>query len=332
MKQEPFVSVVIPTYNRAHILPAAIDSVLAQTYRNFEIVVVDDGSRDDTADQIAIAMGRIAGDGERTARLRYFHQANQGQSAARNLGIAEARGDWIAFLDSDDIWLPEKLMSQVRAIEKFETNCGCCITDARLVDRAGLDTTAFRHAGWRMEGLAGIIDEPAPILAKGVGGVWVQTLVARADLVRKSGGFDPNIHFGEDHDFLFRLALDSAFCYVNQPLALIERTNATVDPTVTARTWDQEDFRLRAHQLMYEKWLGRAEVTGEMRGTIVGNLRSVHSAWANLHLHAGRFDQARRAVSTAISYQPTPQLAIKWALTWAAPHLARKIVPKVGAY
>ncbi len=331
MKQDPLVSVVIPTYNREQLLPAAIDSVLAQTYREFEIVVVDDGSTDRTADKIESMSRSISEDGGRTPRIRYFHQSNQGQSAARNKGIAEAKGDWIAFLDSDDVWLPEKLMSQIRAIEQFEESCGGCFSDARLVDRGQLDTTAFHLAGWQFEELIGVIADPAPSLAKAFGGVWVQTLIARSDLVRKIGGFDPDLHFGEDYDFLFRLALETAYCYVNRPLAVIERTNADIDPTVALRSWDQVDFRLRAQQSMYEKWLRAANVPADVRRTIIGNLRSVHSAWANWHLETGQFDQARRAVSTAMKYQPTPQLAIKWALTWAAPRVARKITPKTAA-
>ena len=195
MKQDPLVSVVIPTYNREQLLPAAIDSVLAQTYREFEIVVVDDGSTDRTADKIESMSRSISEDGGRTPRIRYFHQSNQGQSAARNKGIAEAKGDWIAFLNSDDVWLPEKLMSQIRAIEQFEESCGGCFSDARLVDRGQLDTTAFHLAGWQFEELIGVIADPAPSLAKAFGGVWVQTLIARSDLVRKIGGFDPRSPF-----------------------------------------------------------------------------------------------------------------------------------------
>ena len=127
------------------------------------------------------------------------------------------------------------------------------------------------------------------------------------------------------------MALETAYCYVNRPLAVIERTNADIDPTVALRSWDQVDFRLRAQQSMYEKWLRAANVPADVRRTIIGNLRSVHSAWANWHLETGQFDQARRAVSTAMKYQPTPQLAIKWALTWAAPRVARKITPKTAA-
>lgn len=327
MRQEPFISVVIPTYNREQALVSAIDSVLAQTYRGFEIVVVDDGSTDRTAEKIERIIGQNSKSGRQTPTIQYFSQSNKGQSVARNKGIEEATGNWVAFLDSDDIWLPEKLMWQVRAIEQFGENCGACFSDARLVDSGHLDTTAFRHAGWQYGEMIGFIADPMPLIAKAFG-IWVQTLVVRSDMVRKIGGFDADLHFGEDYDFLFRLALETAYCYVNRPLAVIERTNTTIDPTVASRSWDKPDFRLREQLYMYEKWLNKVEQTSDVRRTIINNLRDVHSRWANWYLETGQFDQARRAVSTAMKYQPTLQLAVKWALTWATPRIARTITPK----
>jgi len=100
------VSVIIPAYNGAAFLPEAIDSVLAQDYEPLEILVVDDGSTDDTHDVLR----------PYAPRIRYFYQENRGPSAARNLGIERARGDLIAFLDADDRWLPGKLAAQVAAL------------------------------------------------------------------------------------------------------------------------------------------------------------------------------------------------------------------------
>ena len=102
-KTNPRVSVIIPTYNRGWTLQAAMDSVLAQTYLDFELIVVDDGSSDDTAEILAAY-------GPEVKRIR---QANAGVSAARNTGIRAARGELVAFLDSDDRWLPDKLKVQV---------------------------------------------------------------------------------------------------------------------------------------------------------------------------------------------------------------------------
>ena len=119
----PKVSVIIPTYNRAAKVRNAIESVLAQTFSDLEVIVVDDGSSDDTGK----ILGEVFGD-----RIRYYFQANQGVSVARNKGIVEARGEWIAFLDSDDLWEKDKLEWQFKALEQFGPQCGACYTDVRL--------------------------------------------------------------------------------------------------------------------------------------------------------------------------------------------------------
>src|ERR1700751_873927 len=102
----PTVSVIIPTFNRGKLVVNAIRSVLCQTYRDYEIIVVDDGSTDDTAEALTPYMDRI----------QYVYQVNQGTSAAKNKGIQLARGRWISVLDSDDLWLPTKLEAQLKAV------------------------------------------------------------------------------------------------------------------------------------------------------------------------------------------------------------------------
>ncbi|MBI3999274.1 MAG: glycosyltransferase [Candidatus Omnitrophica bacterium] len=104
----PLVSVIIPTYNREHLLVDAVESVLSQTFKDYELIVVDDGSTDGTEEII-----KRKYDG----KIRYFKQENQGISGARNRGIREAKGEYIAFLDSDDLWLPEKLEKQVAFLD-----------------------------------------------------------------------------------------------------------------------------------------------------------------------------------------------------------------------
>lgn len=105
---DPLVSVVIPSYNRAHVIAETLDSVLAQTYRNLEIIVVDDGSKDDTAGAVKPYLGKIV----------YLPQKNGGLASARNAGMARATGEYIAWLDSDDLWNPEKIAVQVAVMQR----------------------------------------------------------------------------------------------------------------------------------------------------------------------------------------------------------------------
>ena len=328
MDQKPLISVVIPTYNRAQMVVAAIKSVFAQTYPRLEVVVVDDGSVDGTADAIQNLSGHISS-GSGKPEIRYIYQPNMGQSRARNTGIAAAHGDWIAFLDSDDYWVRDKIEWQLRAIEQFKSECGACVSDARLVNKSdNMDTTAFRLVGKCYRELIGILPNAAADLAKLVDGSWVQALVVRSDLAKQIGGFDADLHFMEDHDFLFRLSLVTSYCYVNLPLAVIDRTSTATDPNARVRAWDSAEFRLRAQQHMYEKWLTLSrDLPPGVQTTIVRILRAVHSAWANLYLQREQFDLAGQAVSTAIGYELTANLALKSVLTRIAPRIARKIVP-----
>ncbi len=107
--EQPLVSVIIPTYNRADLIGHTLDSAINQSYRNLEIIVIDDGSVDNT-EEVVKAIG--------DSRIRYIrHQTNCGGSTARNTGIEAARGEYIAFLDSDDIWVPNKIQLQLASIQ-----------------------------------------------------------------------------------------------------------------------------------------------------------------------------------------------------------------------
>src|SRR5208283_2928313 len=221
MGYRPFVSVVIPTYNRAQETIAAIESVLAQTYPNFEIIVVDDGSTDGSIE----AIQRFTD--QRTSYCRqifFFSQPNQGASAARNTGISKARGEYIAFLDSDDSWEDEKLECQMQALEQFKNECGVCFTDARLVNNSGMDISSFQLHGRNYKQLIGIDRDAVKSLAESFSGFWISSLLVRADLVRQIGGFTGDISFVEDRDFHFRLSLVTSVAYVNKQLIRTDRS------------------------------------------------------------------------------------------------------------
>lgn len=111
MDQGPLVSVILPTYNRAHMIPVAIESVLNQSYKNWELIIIDDGSRDNTKSAVATYM-------ERDDRIKYHFQSNGGAGAARNTGLRMAKGDYVTFLDSDDQYLKDKIWKQLNLILK----------------------------------------------------------------------------------------------------------------------------------------------------------------------------------------------------------------------
>lgn len=304
---------------------AAIESIFAQTYPRLEIIVVDDGSTDGTAEAIHSIISQSSLGREKRPEIHYLFQQNMGPSRARNEGLKAAKGDWIAFLDSDDLWLPEKIELQLRAVEQFNDQCGVCICDARLVDKStNLDTTAFLLAGNTYEEPTGIIPQATVGLVRSIGGMWIQTAVVRGDLAKQVGGFDGDLRFAEDQDFLFRLSVVTNFCYVNVPLAVIDRARAATDPNVGARAWDGVEFRLKAKQQMYEKWLLDTNLPPTVSTAVIQSLRSIHSAWANLYLQREQFGLAREAITVAIGYGLTPNLAAKWALIRIAPRILKE--------
>jgi glycosyltransferase involved in cell wall biosynthesis len=328
-----FISVVVPTFNRTKIVMAAIESVLAQTYPAFEIIVVDDGSSDGTGEMLQRFIDERSRAGKAAPEIRYFYQSNQGQSAARNKGIAEARGEWIAFLDSDDPWDPEKLEWQARAIAQFRDESDACFTDARMSNNLSLNTTAFRSSDSHFDQLMGTFPGAALCLTKAFGTCWLQTFVIRTDTIRRLGGFDRELRFAEDQDFLFRLALTTNYCYVNKPLVSIDRTDIHSDPSAAPRPWDSVEVRLQGRQFMYEKWLKLgAALSPTVRKSCIENLRAIHSAQANLYLENENYKKAREAIGIAIQYQTTWALVGKWLLVNLAPKVARSLAPKSATF
>lgn len=196
----PFFSIVIPTYNRSQLLEETLASVFAQEFTDYEVLVADDGSKDDTPE----VLSRYAG------RVRALRQENQGQGAARNLGIRHATGQYVVFLDSDDLWFPWTLTTYHQAIDMYGGPSVVMGTPAR-----------FR----RVEELAGV--HPEPLRAHAFADYFatasesfVRTaciLAARTEALRRVGGFTTRRIISEDHDLLYRLGIEPGFVWIEAP-------------------------------------------------------------------------------------------------------------------
>ena len=320
--ENPKVSVIIPTYNRAAEVPNAIASVFAQTFSDLEVIVVDDGSSDDTGK----ILREIFGD-----RIRYYAQTNQGLSAALNKGLAEARGEWIAFLDSDDLWEKDKLEWQFKALERFSPKCDACYTDVRFLNHPET-RTMFQMAeeSDRPEDTMGVNKDVLKLLVRPGGAGMVicpSSFLARADAVKRAGGFDLNLRFGMDSDFLFRLAMLTGFCYVNRPLVGFDRSPVETRHVGVSKEWDKLEFVLQQSQIRLEKFLRLSEgLPTKVRKLIRATLASVYSGLANWHLETGEYRKAREAVSRAARLDLTFNIAVKWLLTWISPRVALRTV------
>ena len=318
----PKVSVIIPTYNRATKVRNAIDSALGQTFSDLEVIVVDDGSSDGTGEILQEAYGN---------RIRYFAQENQGASAARNKGLAEARGEWIAFLDSDDFWEKEKLEWQMKAVEQFAPECGVCYTDTRFFNYPETRTMfQLAEESYRHEGTLGVNPDVLRLLVKPGGAgmvVCTCTLLVRADVVGRSGGFDTNLRFGEDSEFFFRLATLTNYCYVNLPLVAVDRSPAEVRHVGVSSEWNKLEVRLRDAQLKFETHARAGDaVPPKIHKLIREGLGTIHSGWANWYLENGEYAKARESAWRAVRADSRFNLVMKWLLAWISPQLALRAV------
>ena len=318
----PKISVIIPSYNRAAMVQSAIESVLAQTFSDLEVIVVDDESSDGTG-QI---LGEIFGD-----RIRYYSQANQGVSVARNKGIAEARGHWIAFLDQDDLWEKDKLEYQLKALERFGPRCSACYTDTRLYNHPETRTLfQLAEESYRHEGMMGVNTDVLRLLVRPGGAgmvVCLSSFLGRADLVRRTGGFDPKLRYSQDSEFMFRLAMLTGFCFVNLPLTRKDQSPPQVRHLGVGTNFEKREFLLQDSQIRLEGLLRLGDgVPRRVRKIIREHLSGVHSGWANWYLETGQLGKAREAVSSAARLDLRFNVAVKWLLTRISPQLALRAV------
>jgi glycosyltransferase involved in cell wall biosynthesis len=196
----PQVSVIIPTYNRGRIIEEAVDSALAQDYKDFELIVVDDGSTDNTSEILASYGDDIS----------VFFQKNKGVSAARNRGITEASGQFIAFLDSDDLWLPQKLSTQVEFFRQ-RPDALICQTEEVWVRNGIRVNPKQRH-----KKPSGMIFKPSLELCL----VSPSAVMIRRDLLDKTGNFDETLPACEDYDLWLRISCRFPVYLIETPLII----------------------------------------------------------------------------------------------------------------
>lgn len=213
----PTVSVVIPAHNAAWCVARAIDSVLAQRYRDFEVIVVDDGSTDETGAVVARYVNAV----------RLISQPNGGMSSARNAGIHAARGRYVAFLDADDRWLPDKLARQLALLEAHP-ELAFCAAVATLENPEGVAIGEWRGHPGPSAGVSEVFANHAAV----AGGA--SAVVARKQLVAELGGFDERLSGAEDTDLWIRLAARGGFACIDTPMVVVLRRPGSVSRNLDA--------------------------------------------------------------------------------------------------
>jgi glycosyltransferase involved in cell wall biosynthesis len=206
----PLVSAIIPTFNRELTIARAVRSALAQTYGNMEVIVVDDGSVDGTV-QALRQFGKQIG---------VLQQENGGPSLARNFGASKARGSILAFLDSDDEWLPDKIEKQVSLMQAYGPSMPCCICNAIYTHGRNITTeSSFELAGLNTPYENAILENPVAVLMTTFL-LFNQVAAIRREAFEQVGGFATTLRLLEDYELSLRLATLGSWGVLREPLVL----------------------------------------------------------------------------------------------------------------
>ena len=282
------VSVLIPTYNRQAHVVRAVDSVLAQTAPVDEIIVIDDGSTDGTSEAIRRQYG---------PRVRVLQQENQGVSAARNYGIREARGEWIAFLDSDDFWLPTKIERQVEALTALGGGFGLCFTDNIFSGNSDLRQSMFQENGFSCVSKFGQLEEPATYILAEREPFYTSSLLVLRALLREPDNFDDAVVMREDTDLIFRLCFRTHFCFASESLVVVDRAPSRKDGLSDLMNSSRDDRKYDSLIRVYNKWLALPEVARSAYEDRVRELiREVYYDSVEAKIHELRIGPALREI------------------------------------
>lgn len=280
----PQITVAIPAYNAMKYLPETLDSVLQQTYQDFEVIIVNDGS----TDEIETWFERI-----KDPRIKLISQANKGLAGARNTGVTQAIGEYIALLDADDIWETTKLEKQIRILEN-KPEIGLVYTWASLIDEKGKLIGKIHQ--WNAEGqiweqlLASNPIKPSSVLI-------------RRDCFDRVGMFDENLRsYIEDWDMWLRLAKDYAFGVVNEPLLYYRERSSSV-----SKNWEAMK---RSFEIVIEKAFAEAPVHLMPVKNISYSLAYLHLALQGLQSENPNFETIEYFRNLAVSYNP--RLRFSW--------------------
>jgi len=299
------VSVIIPTYNRARYVTEAIDSVLAQTFSDYEIIVVDDGSTDNTREALKPYLGRI----------HYIYQSNKGVSAARNRGMRDAKGEWISFLDSDDIWLPRKLKQQVDDVCEIPSATGH-VVNAQYCLGTG-DTDLFRLRGLKLaKGHIDIIKEPFVHLLKYQYASLPSFMISRR-VIEKVGELDDRLAICEDFHWLLKLSAFGPWAIRNEILAKFLRRDECDKISLTQAARNNELEKIKSSLYLYsdlKAFASRVPLTRYNRKLIAEKLSQAYFMYGVFLVSKKEVSIANQMVNEAVRTHLSISIMIKYFL------------------
>ena len=285
------ISVVIPTYNRAGSVGEAIESALAQTREPDQVVVVDDGSTDDTS-SILSTFGQ---------RITVVTQSNAGVSAARNAGLARATGDWLAFLDSDDVWHPHRIATLVRdANGRAE---GVHVADL-ILEGPGYSESVLALRGLTFPAdTATRVERPLRLVMSGLS---LNSIACRRDWMRRAGGFDPSLRMFEDLDLLLRLALAGPWLFTSTVVCRARRVVEEPGLALTAAACRNEIRTREGLVGIFERLASDERLDPDERCRVSRALSGALLVLALSHRSSGSLAKVLTAVAMSVRAHPSP--------------------------
>lgn len=272
------ISLIIPTYNRCSLLRRALYSVLEQTRLPDKIIVIDDGSTDNTAEMLINEFSQVS----------TLIQTNKGVSAARNLGIQQAKGDWIAFLDSDDSWVAEKLTTQIRALQQAPELKVCHAEEIWI--RNGVRVNAMhkhkKNGGW-------IFKQRLPLCA-----MSPSSMMIHRTIFDDVGLFDENLPACEDYDLWLRITAKYPVLFLEEPL--IKKYGGHEDQ-LSHKYWGMDRFRIQA----LEKTITQPDLSIENKQDAIKMLVKKAKIFRNGALKRGKTESAEHYQQLLDQYQPS---------------------------
>ncbi len=269
------VSVIIPTFNRAYCLAESIQSVLDQSYQDFELIVVDDGSTDNTTEVV-----------NQFSNIQLIQlEENRGVSYARNRGLEQAKGEWIAFLDSDDLWQKEKLDTQLKWV-KCHPRHHAVYTDEIWIRNGARVNAMNKHRKYSGD----IFRYCLPLCI-----VSPSSVLLYADLLREVGGFDESMPVCEDYDLWLRLSKRTSFYFIEEKLIIKQGGH---EDQLSRKFWGMDRWRVQA----LEKLLLENELKEEQRVWVVEMLYEKCRILVNGYGKRGKNQEAEHYRNLASKY------------------------------
>ena len=290
--ESPAVSVIIPAYRAAKFIATTLDSVFAQTFNNFEAIVINDGSPD--TEELERELAPYSG------RIIYLQQKNQGPAAARNAGVRAASGQFVAFLDADDYWYPNYLSEQMRFLAR-DASLDLVYADALFIGDSTPPGRTFMEATPSTGEVTfeSLLDERCTVILSGV--------VARRQVVIEAGLFDENFRYAEDYDLWLRIARRGARLHYQRKVLLCKRRHA--------ESLCADDLKLFENALHVLDKVGRSyDLSASERDALI---RHENKLVAYLKLEYGKIDLSRGHFSAAVeAFQEANEFYRSWKLRW----------------